>query len=71
MGAAALAVERVAKGKPLSLGKMWLGITGVSVLMGLIYLIPPAGVLFSSLLMLVGLGALALHGYGSFRLGRG
>ena len=67
---AKLGLSRFAKERSAGLWLTWSAIAIVAIVMGALYVVRPLGILVATLVMLMGLGALGLDAYRSFRVSR-
>ena len=67
---AKLSLSRFRTDAPTKLWLVWSAIAIVSIVIGATYVVRPLGILMGTVVMLFGLGALALDAYSSFRVSR-
>jgi cytoskeletal protein CcmA (bactofilin family) len=67
---AKLMLSRFTKDSPASLWLTWSAIAIVAIVTGAFYVVRPVGIVVATLVMLMGLGALGLDAYHSFRVSR-
>ncbi len=67
---ARLGLSRVRTDAPAKLWLAWSAIAIVTIVIGAAYVVRPLGMVVATLVMLLGLGALALNAYSSFRVSR-
>ena len=67
---AKLGLSRFRTDAPVKLWLAWSAIAIVSIMIGAAYVVRPLGMVVGTLVMLLGLGALALNAYSSFRVSR-